>query len=369
MNGTKSNPKNDRVKREYLIWRKEAWRRSPATVEQIRHAIDRLEAYTGYKDFGTFNKDQALGFKHALVEVRTDRTGRPLSISTVHHILQAIRDFLAWLSAQPAYRRRIKPSEIAYLNLTLGEERQAKACGPKHYASLEDYRTALKAMPAILETERRDRALVALILLTGMRDAAVISLKLRHISIAKRYVFQDPRLVDTKFKKPIHSFFLPIGDDIVEIVRDWVGFLANDRGFGPDDALFPKTLVRPDASQNFAAAGLGRHHWADAKPVREIFKTAFGRVGLPYVRPHTVRDTLTQFVYELDSSAKGFKAFSLNLGHDKPLTTFNNYGHLTVEQQGEAINCLGQHPLTARTSEADLVESIAERVVAKLTRI
>ena len=149
MNGTKSNPKNDRIKREYLIWRKEAWQRSPATVEQIRHAIDRLEAYTGYKDFGTFNKDQALGFKHALVEVRTDRTGRPLSISTVHHILQAIRDFLAWLSAQPAYRRRIKPSEIAYLEFNLGEERQAKACGPKHYASLEDYRTALKAMPAI----------------------------------------------------------------------------------------------------------------------------------------------------------------------------------------------------------------------------
>ena len=78
-----------------------------------------------------------------------------------------------------------------------------------------------------------------------MRDAAVISLKLRHISIAKRYVFQESRLVDTKFKKPIHSFFLPIGDDIVEIVRDWVGFLVSERGFDPEDALFPKTLVRP----------------------------------------------------------------------------------------------------------------------------
>ena len=124
-----------------------------------------------------------------------------------------------------------------------------------------------------------------------------------------------------------------------------------------------------DASQNFVAAGLDRDHWADAKPVREIFKTAFERVGLPYVRPHTVRDTLTQFVYVLISSAKDFKAFSLNLGHDKPLTTFNNYGHLTVEQQGEAIKRLGGSPTTTMTiiSEADR-ESIAEKVVAKLKR-
>ncbi len=45
----KSNPKNDRTKRDYLIYLKDARQRSSATVEQVRHAIDRLEAYTGYK--------------------------------------------------------------------------------------------------------------------------------------------------------------------------------------------------------------------------------------------------------------------------------------------------------------------------------
>ena len=57
MKPTGSNPKNDRAKRDYLIYLKEARQRSPATVEQVRHAIDRLEAYIGFKDFGTFNKD------------------------------------------------------------------------------------------------------------------------------------------------------------------------------------------------------------------------------------------------------------------------------------------------------------------------
>jgi hypothetical protein len=62
---------NDRVKREYLIDLRDARQRSAATVDQVRTAIDRLEIYTGFKDFGTFNKDQALGFKKALLATNT----------------------------------------------------------------------------------------------------------------------------------------------------------------------------------------------------------------------------------------------------------------------------------------------------------
>jgi hypothetical protein len=70
MSPLRTNPKNDRARRDYLIWLKEARQRSPATVEQARHAIDRFEAYTGFKDFATFNKDQALGFKRALLAAK-----------------------------------------------------------------------------------------------------------------------------------------------------------------------------------------------------------------------------------------------------------------------------------------------------------
>jgi hypothetical protein len=63
----RANPKNDRVKREYLVYLKDSRQRSAATVDQARHAIDRLEVYTGFKDFGTFNKEQALGFNTASI--------------------------------------------------------------------------------------------------------------------------------------------------------------------------------------------------------------------------------------------------------------------------------------------------------------
>lgn len=203
MERPQTNPKNDRAKREYLIYLKDARQRSAATVEQVRHAIDRLEGYTGFKDFGTFNKNQALAFKRALVATKGQRSGKPISTSTAHHVLQALKEFLAWLHGRPGYRRRIDLADIAYLNLTAKDERAAHASRPKRYASLEQYRAALFAMPNGTEVERRDQALFAFMLLTGMRDAAVVSLRLKHVSIERSYVFQDPREVKTKFSKDV----------------------------------------------------------------------------------------------------------------------------------------------------------------------
>ena len=148
MSPLRSNPKNDRAKRDYLIYLKEARQRSAATVEQARHAIDRLETYTGFQDFATFNKEQALGFKRALLASKAKRSGNPISKATAHHTLQAIKDFLAWLHGRPGYRRRIDPAHIAYLNLTTKDERIAHVTSPKAYASPEQYRAALFAMPA-----------------------------------------------------------------------------------------------------------------------------------------------------------------------------------------------------------------------------
>lgn len=98
----RTNPKNDRVKREYLIFLKDARQRSESTVDQVRHAIDRLETYTEYKGFGTFNKDQARGFKQALVASKGQRSNKQISTATAHHILQALKEFLGWLQGQPA---------------------------------------------------------------------------------------------------------------------------------------------------------------------------------------------------------------------------------------------------------------------------
>ena len=45
---------------------------------------------------------------------------------------------------------------------------------------------------------------------------------------------------------------------------------------------------------DFIAAGLKREGWSTAEPVRRIFRQAFERAGLPYFKPHSIRDTLVQ---------------------------------------------------------------------------
>lgn len=357
MNSVKNNPKNDRIKREYIIWLREAKQRSTATAEQARHAIDRFEAYNGYKDFATFNKEQAQGFKKHLLAQKAKRSGKTISLSTAHHVLQAIKEFLAWLQGLPEYRRRIKPGDIAYLNLSAGEARQAHASRPKSYASVDQYRAALFAMPSSTEIECRDRALMALMLLTCMRDSAVISLRLKHISVERGHVFQDPREVKTKFSKTIETTFFPVGDGVAEIIRDWVEFLTKEKLFGPDDPLFPKTVMGADEQGNFKMRGLGRECWSNAAPVRKIFRTAFERIKLPYYNPHSIRDTLTQLAYSLKLTPEQLKAWSQNMGHDKPLTTLNSYGHISSERQAELIMELGGKPGSLKD---DLATKIAE---------
>ena len=155
-----------------------------------------------------------------------------------------------------------------------------------------------------------------------------------------------------------------MGTDVEEIVREWVRYLTADKLFGPTDPLFPKTHVRPDQHGSFAIQGLSREHWADAGPVRAIFKAAFARAGLPYFKPHTVRDTLTQLIYRLRLSPEQLKAFSQSLGHASVLTTLGAYGHVSLERQSEILAALPQFgaPLADGETIRETVAKLAEMV-------
>ena len=94
-------------------------------------------------------------------------------------------------------------------------------------------------MPATTDVERRDRALIAFTILTGARDGAIASFKLRHVDIAESRIDQDAREVRTKFSKSFVTNFFPVGDDICQVVVDWVSYLRFEKLWGLDDPLFP----------------------------------------------------------------------------------------------------------------------------------
>jgi integrase len=337
---TKRHPDNERIKRRYLHFLKDAKGRDEASLDAVAKALARFEEHSKCRDFRRFHIEQARAFKAHLMDSKNVRTSKPLSASTVCATLGALRAFFEWLAQQPGYRSRIKPADAAYFTPPDNLSRVATASRYKPCPTLEQIRLVLGAMPTSTDTERRDRALIAFAIATGARDRAIISFKLKHIDLENGRVDQDARQVGTKRAKTFSTWFFPVGDDVLKIISNWVTFLRAERGFASEDPIFPKAKVDVGADLKLRAAGLERGHWANANPVREIFRGAFLRVGLPYFNPHSFRNTLVQLAYDLKLDPEQFRAWSLNLGHESCLTTFSSYGTIAPARQGELIRGL-----------------------------
>jgi site-specific recombinase XerD len=74
---TKHNPENERIKRQYFAYLKEAKRHSEPTVDAAAKAPSRFEEYTRHKEFEAFRLEQAAAFKRHLAERTGKRVGGP----------------------------------------------------------------------------------------------------------------------------------------------------------------------------------------------------------------------------------------------------------------------------------------------------
>jgi integrase len=232
-------------------------------------------------------------------------------------------------------------TDIEYLNLSDKEVRAATAPTLKRIPTLEQIEKVVFSMPTGSVIERRDRAVVAFTIVTGMRDNAIASLRLKHIDLDRELVEQDPREVRTKFSKKIITYFFPMGEDLKQVVFAWVRELRQDLLYGNDDPLFPRTKVVQDENHAFSVDGLEPAFWANAEPIRKIFRKAFEAASLEYFNPHTFRDTLVQLGKRLCRTPEEFEAWSKNLGHEHMLTTFRSYGSIDPYRQGELIKAIG----------------------------
>jgi integrase len=218
-------------------------------------------------------------------------------------------------------------------------------------------------MPAETDIEKRDRAVIAFTLLTGARDDATASFKLKHIDMVAGKVDQDAREVATKRAKTFPTYFFPVGHDIRAIVAEWVDFLRHKKLWGDDDPLFPATEVGIGETGRFGPVGLARQHWSNATAIRKIFKDAFTAAGLPKANPHSFRNTLVQVAYQLQLAPEEFKVWSQNLGHESILTTFSSYGPVTAYRQAEIMR-----RIATSGAEGAKPEEILSQIVALASR-
>jgi site-specific recombinase XerD len=100
----KHSAENERIKRNYFAYLKEAKRHSEPTVDAAAKALSRFEEYTGYRDFKAFHFGQAVAFKRHLAEQKGQRSGEKLSKATLHATLKQLRAFFFWLAGSQDIR-------------------------------------------------------------------------------------------------------------------------------------------------------------------------------------------------------------------------------------------------------------------------
>ncbi len=327
---------NERIKRRYLIFLREAKRADHATVDKAAEAILRFEKSTGWKPFKRFHIDQATNFKRQLEADVNRNTGKPLSKATIDGKLRLVKTFVIWLAGQPGYKSRITYADAEYFNLNRKDARIAHSERDTPFPTMEQCRHAFTLMPNETEIEKRDRAIFAFLMLTGARDGAIASARLKHINLVEACFYQDARDVKTKFAKTFTTWFFPVDAAYLECLRDWITYLRQDRLFGHEDALFPKP-EQGLIDGCFATVGLSRGNYGNASKIRQVIKHAFINAGLPPFAPHSFRKSLVKYGDQICTTRERFKAWSQNLGHDSVVTTISSYCPVSSERQAELI--------------------------------
>jgi len=203
---------NERLKLDYQDHLRHAEGLDHKTIDKVLTAIRQFETSTKCKPFLTFNKHQAMAFKDWLDTARNTRTGKPLSMATIGSTLRVVREFFRWVAGQKGYRGAIGRNDWVYFKQARKDARAAQASSPRPVPSLAQIERAFDAMPSATSLQKRDRSLVAFLTLTGARIGAVASLRLKHVDLERRHVFQDAREVNTKAAKTMNTTFFPMGE-------------------------------------------------------------------------------------------------------------------------------------------------------------
>jgi integrase len=361
---TKHCPENERIKRAYL--KRLSVRLSPASVDVAANAIHRFEQWTGCRPFKLFHIEQATAFQQRLADTVSTRGGKPLSKATIAQTLNALRVFFEWLSDQPGYRSRIRRTDGDYFRPSDKDSRIARTPNQRPVPTLEQIESVLQRMPHSTAIERRNRAMIAFTWLTGARDGALVSMKVKHVDLPARAVNQDAREVKVKNSKSQRTTFFPVGGAAERLVREWIAELSTEHLWGGEDPLFPATLIQQGSDHQFRPVGIERRHWRSADAARKIFGDAFQAAQLPRFHPHSFRHALAKFGESVCTTPEQFKAWSQNLGHQNVLTTLSSYGEVSAHRQADIIKALGSR--ANQRAEANLLfERLAEVIRREIT--
>jgi integrase len=316
------NDTNDILRYRFQHYQQHAKGKSDKTMDEVLYALTEYEDFTGGKDFHRLNSDDIVAFKEHLAVRQSKTSHNRLSATTLTHRCAHLKTFFTWLLDEPE-GRKIRGSVVDYFTPDLRTRAAARTTRPRRWAPVEVWITVLEGMPCESRIERRDRAIVALLILTVARAAALVSLRIKHLDLGAQQLIQDGTEVDTKFGKSMYTSFFPINASAREILVRWYDEMIG-LGALAEDPLFPSDVS--DAAFGLYQQPRCLYPWGGTGPIRRIVKEAFELTGHRYVVPHSVRHSMEHEGINRNLSLERHIAWSTNIGHNSLGTTIRSYG-------------------------------------------
>lgn len=328
--------KNEMAKRRFFSYLKDAEGFSEESICAFEKAIFNWEDFTKKDDFTNFTKNKVVDFKEWLKNRKKGKTEEKISLSYCYDILRRLKTFFEWLSKQAGYKASINSSLVSYLRLSKNETREAIQSRKKNIPSVEEVKKVIENIGDVSEIDKRDRALISLFYLSGMRISALMSLPLKSFDKNNLIIDQDPAFnVQTKFHKRITTALIPLSyKEPLDYFVSWYDYLIEKRGFNPSDPIFPSTKKEQGAENvnYYSTCEVEPVFWKSNTAIRKIFEKRFIGAGVPYYKPHSLRHLIVKEFAKTKLTEEEKKAISQNLGHADVGTTFGSYGYGHIEE-------------------------------------
>ncbi|MDO9300775.1 MAG: site-specific integrase [Anaerolineales bacterium] len=267
-------------------------------------------------------------FTEHMLTSRLDGENGQLSAVYIKKVLATARLFFVWLSDNHAGYGHIKQAWIK----TIKVKRLSDIPKNKEIVSLEEI-FVIANTPVYTVQEKRTRAALVFLYLSGMRIGAFVSLPVGAVDIPNRFVNQFPSMgVRTKNRKFAKTYLLDI-PELLKVVQDWdneVRSLIGSNGFW-------FALLSSDTGEILPGGEIGEHR---KNLARRNFKDWFSRAGLAYHSPHKFRHGHIHYGLERSKSISDFKAVSMNAMHATMEITDQFYSVLHDDEVKNRISSL-----------------------------
>jgi len=347
-----TNNSNLRWLYDYRVFLESNQEFDPRTIDEHLRALARMSAFLGHKPYQQIVVADVRRFKDELRRRRELGGSQGLSSSTLAHTLDRCGAFFRWLQRRPGIQ--MDPDLPGYFKLSRRERAAGSSMVKETSLTFDQALCLFAAMPASTPIEFRNRAIIAMFITTGIRVAALVTLRGKHVNTQTRWINQDPREVSTKFGKHIRTYCLDVGSGLLDAIRQWSRW-HQANGFGQEAPFFlPNRYMQPnEIGLGYRSAETGSPDcWKSDDPIQRIIRDAAQAAGIleEGISSHDFRKILHPFL-----SKRGKMiiieevALQLNFGHTPSETVRKHYASMQDSGREEVLDDLCRRALSHRT--------------------